>query len=213
MSEPNLQISVRLTEEEMLKFQQRALLRNNPSQKMGANILLVLICVPFIPLVPFLLSRKAPSQEAIFATCILLAIGVLALIEFKRYSKKFNARWTSSPEFRRHLETKIVDVSPEGIRIEVGTHGEWHDWSLVEEVDRHEKCVYLWLGHTHAHVLPERCFENEPAVERFVDTVKKFLEARPATHATCAKCGYDLRGDSRAGCPECGWERRETQAT
>ena len=23
----------------------------------------------------------------------------------------------------------------------------------------------------------------------------------------CIKCGYDLRGDFSAGCPECGWRR------
>ncbi len=23
----------------------------------------------------------------------------------------------------------------------------------------------------------------------------------------CIKCGYDLRGDFSAGCPECGWQR------
>ncbi len=27
----------------------------------------------------------------------------------------------------------------------------------------------------------------------------------------CMRCGYDLRGDSSAGCPECGW-RREPEA-
>ena len=25
----------------------------------------------------------------------------------------------------------------------------------------------------------------------------------------CLKCGYDLRGDYSAGCPECGWRREE----
>ena len=26
-------------------------------------------------------------------------------------------------------------------------------------------------------------------------------------HGRCLKCGYDLRGDLAAGCPECGWNR------
>jgi len=25
----------------------------------------------------------------------------------------------------------------------------------------------------------------------------------------CPKCGYDLRGDLKSGCPECGWNRVE----
>ena len=25
----------------------------------------------------------------------------------------------------------------------------------------------------------------------------------------CIKCGYDLRGDFAAGCPECGWRRQD----
>ena len=25
----------------------------------------------------------------------------------------------------------------------------------------------------------------------------------------CLKCGYDLRGDFSAGCPECGWRRED----
>ena len=25
----------------------------------------------------------------------------------------------------------------------------------------------------------------------------------------CIKCGYDLRGDFSAGCPECGWRRED----
>ena len=28
----------------------------------------------------------------------------------------------------------------------------------------------------------------------------------------CIKCGYDLRGDLGAGCPECGWKREEAEA-
>ena len=28
----------------------------------------------------------------------------------------------------------------------------------------------------------------------------------------CPKCGYDLRGDLAAGCPECGWGREEAEA-
>ncbi len=28
----------------------------------------------------------------------------------------------------------------------------------------------------------------------------------------CIKCGYDLRGDFSAGCPECGWRREEPHA-
>jgi hypothetical protein len=28
----------------------------------------------------------------------------------------------------------------------------------------------------------------------------------------CPKCGYDLRGDLKRGCPECGWNR-EAEAT
>ena len=29
----------------------------------------------------------------------------------------------------------------------------------------------------------------------------------------CIRCGYDLRGDLDAGCPECGWNREESRAT
>ena len=25
----------------------------------------------------------------------------------------------------------------------------------------------------------------------------------------CTECGYDLRGDYAAGCPECGWRRED----
>lgn len=28
----------------------------------------------------------------------------------------------------------------------------------------------------------------------------------------CPKCGYDLRGDYKSGCPECGWKRSVEQA-
>ncbi len=28
----------------------------------------------------------------------------------------------------------------------------------------------------------------------------------------CIKCGYDLRGDLSAGCPECGWRREESSS-
>ena len=28
----------------------------------------------------------------------------------------------------------------------------------------------------------------------------------------CVKCGYDLRGDHEAGCPECGWNREKATA-
>ena len=32
---------------------------------------------------------------------------------------------------------------------------------------------------------------------------------RLARRGRCLKCGYDLRGDPAAGCPECGWKREE----
>ena len=27
----------------------------------------------------------------------------------------------------------------------------------------------------------------------------------------CVKCGYDLHGELDAGCPECGWGRKEAK--
>jgi hypothetical protein len=33
-----------------------------------------------------------------------------------------------------------------------------------------------------------------------------------ARRGRCLTCGYDLRGDFAAGCPECGWNRKEAKA-
>ncbi|MCC6678002.1 MAG: hypothetical protein IT436_12735 [Phycisphaerales bacterium] len=33
---------------------------------------------------------------------------------------------------------------------------------------------------------------------------------RRLAHGLCPPCGYDLRGEFEAGCPECGWNRPET---
>lgn len=41
------------------------------------------------------------------------------------------------------------------------------------------------------------------------------LSSLPDSHRTarsiCPRCGYDLRGDLDAGCPECGWNREERE--
>ncbi|MCI0365066.1 MAG: hypothetical protein L0219_14405 [Phycisphaerales bacterium] len=39
--------------------------------------------------------------------------------------------------------------------------------------------------------------------------VRRLLRSRVGH---CPKCGYDLRGDLKRGCPECGWERLCTQS-
>ncbi len=39
---------------------------------------------------------------------------------------------------------------------------------------------------------------------------RSFTQTRRAVRkrrGLCMRCGYDLRGDSSAGCPECGWQR------
>ena len=40
-------------------------------------------------------------------------------------------------------------------------------------------------------------------------TARRFIRNR---RGHCIKCGYDLRGDSSAGCPECGWRREESSS-
>ena len=36
--------------------------------------------------------------------------------------------------------------------------------------------------------------------------VRRFIRSK---RGCCIKCGYDLRGDFSAGCPECGWRRED----
>ncbi len=40
-------------------------------------------------------------------------------------------------------------------------------------------------------------------------TLRRFIRHK---RGLCIKCGYDLRGDFSAGCPECGWRREEPHA-
>jgi len=35
-------------------------------------------------------------------------------------------------------------------------------------------------------------------------SAKRFIRAK---RGRCPRCGYDLRGNLDAGCPECGWGR------
>jgi len=37
-------------------------------------------------------------------------------------------------------------------------------------------------------------------------SAKRFIRAR---RGRCPRCGYELRGNMNAGCPECGWNRQE----
>jgi len=39
-------------------------------------------------------------------------------------------------------------------------------------------------------------------------SAKRFIRVR---RGRCPRCGYDLRGQSAQGCPECGWNREERQ--
>ncbi len=45
--------------------------------------------------------------------------------------------------------------------------------------------------------------------------ISPFILRRHIRHkrGRCIKCGYDLRGDLDAGCPECGWNRESEAAT
>jgi len=38
-------------------------------------------------------------------------------------------------------------------------------------------------------------------------SAKRFIRVR---RGRCPRCGYDLRGNLGAGCPECGWQREES---
>jgi hypothetical protein len=42
---------------------------------------------------------------------------------------------------------------------------------------------------------------------------RRFLNERWRRTRCCHQCGYDLRGDLAAGCPECGWRRINEQAS
>ncbi len=38
------------------------------------------------------------------------------------------------------------------------------------------------------------------------------LRALRTRRGLCPMCGYDLRGNLDAGCPECGWNRAEVES-
>ena len=40
-------------------------------------------------------------------------------------------------------------------------------------------------------------------------SVTRFRRWRRVRRGGCSMCGYDLRGDSTSGCPECGWRRAD----
>ena len=47
----------------------------------------------------------------------------------------------------------------------------------------------------------------------FVVAARRIRGRLRVSRGRCYRCAYDLRGDSTAGCPECGWRRQEASST
>ena len=105
----------------------------------------------------------------------------------------------------RSLEgRKTLKIGPEGL-CEISRFSNTSvAWAGIERVVSTDKHIFIYLGTLTAYIIAKRCFASEDAFHQFFEAVRNYHHN--ACPGRCAKCGYDLFGNTTGRCPECGTE-------
>lgn len=142
---------------------------------------------------------------------IALAVtGTSALILYWPYFgwQRRKRDWLDSFETQRVVGPYVVEVTPDFLRMITPHYRADAEWPIVSHAVSVDAYFFVFISGTDTPLMiPRRSFSNDREYHRFVATVHQFRSNHPGVLTECPFCGYDLKGGSSFGCPECGWSR------
>jgi hypothetical protein len=110
---------------------------------------------------------------------------------------------------RQDASNYTVSIQPDGVTWRNPRQSTQIRWSAISKIEVDVDRMYLMVadGQNSAIVVPRRAFETDFTFNHFVETARSYWAMRPTSEKICPQCGYDLRGATIGGCPECGWQR------
>jgi hypothetical protein len=160
----------------------------------------------------------AESHFLVFA--IAVALGTMGLLLYRNNSPK-HARKSGRALIRSVgayalRQPHAITLSPNGFRFEGGGQVTEMAWRHFEEVTRGDQFLLLVRHDATAHVVPRRIAGSDAAQQELVGLCNQWIkdDGGGAAYAVaallferdlpCPKCQYNLRGQTRPLCPECG---------
>lgn len=196
-----------------------------------------LLLVVIVMTVGYLFDDALPYHFALVIAALLSVIFLL-LTPKKQYEALERAARNQYAEGanRGVLGRKTLSLTDAGFVIQGETDRHEQAFAAVERVVRTDSHTFLYIGAANAHVIPHRDVEpvnldamhaaiaqhTDKPIETSSPTAPPPSDAKPAPlhdamavflrnrDIACPACGYNLRGQSRSSCAECGATLRLT---
>ncbi len=208
-----MRVKLQLGDDDLRRFWAHALERQGMAASRSRLALTWLILLPLVALVPYLFTEVRTDGELPWTMILLMAFGGHVIFSFERQRAGQFARWMQSDDTRSMLQPTTMTFDADGITSESQRMRSWYAWSVVSDVVHAEDRMYIWLGAARCFILPGRAFRSSDERSALLASIERHRAKAASEVLHCPSCGYDLRGDALAGCPECGWGREGATAS
>lgn len=207
-----LRIQLQLNESDLVILHKRVLAKLQLRSELPQLILNWIVVYPLLPFIPFVLTGNYWHYEMLIGYGTMLVFGVWLTAKTYRVFAGNLKKWLASDEARRHMVPTSLIFTPEGIIVQSHSANALVRWTTVANIERAADRTYLWVSKSNAYVVPRRFFRDDHEYDSLLNYICNCRAACPLEPMTCPRCGYDLRGSSGSGCPECGWQRESASA-
>lgn len=210
--DPLLQVNVQLTEADLQALLAYSTSKHGLENRPGFQVAMLLVALPSFPLLPYLVAATWPATEAWIAAALLLAVGVMSMPKVVGVQRRAWKKWIRSVDARWHLQPRQVQLTPTHVHAVSPLSDNKYAWCVITSIERHSQHLYIHIGYGQVFIIPDRAFSDDHVRDHFQEMAEQFRSTSIGNQLACPACGYDLRGNAPAGCPECGWGRHAEES-
>lgn len=201
-----MRIEFELMEEDLIAFNREHL---KQSKTYWARLVFLVVVSAFVL---WTTSRIATVLLWRFSTYSLVIGGFLGLIVFdvlrwRNASRRLVRKMLRDGHGRSVLGQHRLSITSEYVCAETPAGEEKTKWHAIWKIVATNDYAFIYNTRYSAFVVPRRAFATQDAFRAFVKQAGDFHEQSQDYGLVCEKCGFDLRGITELGCPECGRKR------
>ncbi len=140
---------------------------------------------------------------------IMIFIIIYDWISLRRLPRRAVSNALQIGHGRSALGLNNTSICPEQICVRTSSSYEEVKWHAIRKITKTKEFAYIYYTPYTAFIIPKRAFAQPEAFESFVMQAQEYHKQSQDYGLICEKCGFDLRGVTDPGCPECGWRREE----
>ncbi len=211
-----MRVEFELTEEDLIAFNRKHLMQ---SRRLWAWRAVFLACASsFVILVlwfllPFLYGLYGSTVNfvgyQVFAGVLFGLLILYDVLRWRNASRRLVRKMLRDGHGRSVLGQHRLSISSDYVCAETPAGEEKSKWHAIWKIVATNEYAFIYNTPHSALVVPRRAFGTQDAFTAFVKQAGEFHQNRQDYGLVCEKCGFDLRGVTELGCPECGWRREE----